>query len=295
MRRFCGRSIDIAAFVLGLLPFVRPSDVLAGFYRFGLLGSATLQDLPADSEGPRFVFNATSLQTGADARLSRPYIADYKVGIYSTPTTTIARAVAASSGFPPFFSPVIVRPRGGAWQEGVEGVVDKGLDTLRRRMILCDGGVYDNLGLQTVGKYATVLVSDASAPTDVEPDGGGVLYSLVRGGLRVVFLMLGQLQARRKAEMIADAKERAGEGIKRAYWDIATKIDGYRVVTPMTHDNELTASLQNVRTRLNHFTPREQGQLINWGYALADAAMRRWVLSEEPARGEWPVPEWRLD
>jgi hypothetical protein len=28
-----------------------------------------------------------------------------------------------------------------------------------------------------------------------------------------------------------------------------------------------------MRTRLNKFSPEEQAQLINWGYALADAAL----------------------
>ena len=39
-----------------------------------------LQDLPDDASGPRFVINATSVQTGALFRFSKPYIADYRVG-----------------------------------------------------------------------------------------------------------------------------------------------------------------------------------------------------------------------
>ena len=29
-----------------------------------------------------------------------------------------------------------------------------------------------------------------------------------------------------------------------------------------------------MRTRLNAFSPKEQAHLINWGYALADSALR---------------------
>jgi NTE family protein len=29
-----------------------------------------------------------------------------------------------------------------------------------------------------------------------------------------------------------------------------------------------------MRTRLNKFNDKEQGQLINWGFALADSALR---------------------
>ena len=39
----------------------------------------TLQDLPDD---PRFVINATNVQTGSLWRFSKPYMADYRVGLY---------------------------------------------------------------------------------------------------------------------------------------------------------------------------------------------------------------------
>ena len=32
-----------------------------------------------------------------------------------------------------------------------------------------------------------------------------------------------------------------------------------------------------MRTRLNKFNEREQCELINWGYAICDAAIRRYV------------------
>jgi NTE family protein len=35
--------------------------------------------------------------------------------------------------------------------------------------------------------------------------------------------------------------------------------------------------LAEIRTRLNPFSDEEQEQLINWGYALCDAAMRTHV------------------
>ena len=293
--RFCGRSIDVAAFFIGwLVPGIRPSDALAFFYRGGLFGKATLQDLPADDNGPRFVLNATGLQTCADVRFSRTYIGDYKVGLYLKPTTSLALAVAASSGFPPVFSPVVVKPEGGTWDPNVSGEAGADLDKLRERMILSDGGVYDNIGLQTISKYKIVLASDASAPQPIEPDGAGALGSVVSGGLRVVLIMLGQIQSRRKVELIAQAKAGAALGVKRALWDIATKIDDYKVPA-MVADNALTDSLQTMRTRLNRFTPEEQGRLINWGYALADASMRRWIAPAQPVPKHWPVPDYPLN
>ena len=40
-----------------------------------------LQDLPSDKEGPRFVINATNVQSGALWRFSKPYMGDYKVWV----------------------------------------------------------------------------------------------------------------------------------------------------------------------------------------------------------------------
>ena len=42
-------------------------------------------DLP-DPSGPRFVTNATSVQTGALFRFSKPYIADYRIGRVLNPS-----------------------------------------------------------------------------------------------------------------------------------------------------------------------------------------------------------------
>ena len=69
-----GRTIDAGSIVVGiLLPGSTPTKIVDA-YRKHLLGDATLQDLP---DRPRFVINATNVQTGALWRFSKPYMADY--------------------------------------------------------------------------------------------------------------------------------------------------------------------------------------------------------------------------
>ena len=63
----------------------------------------------------------------------------------------------------------------------------------------------------------------------------------------------------------------------------------------MVRDNETTESLRNIRTRLNKFSPEEQGKLINWGYALTDTALRRWYFKDKRETGRWPIGEYALD
>ena len=73
------------------------------------------------------------------------------------------------------------------------------------------------------------------------------------------------------------------------YWGITTQIGDYVLADAFNKDSSTTAALQRVRTRLNKFSAEEQGKLISWGYALTDAAMRKWALpagAPKPAR--WP-------
>ena len=98
--------LDLPAIVLGMLPFVNAANVAAEIYDRVLFRRATLQEL---SERPRFVFNATSLQTGSLWRFSRDYAAEYRVGHWPAPDLRLAVAVGASAAFPPFLSPVSIR------------------------------------------------------------------------------------------------------------------------------------------------------------------------------------------
>ncbi len=108
IRALASTTIDRASILGGLFTPGSISDKVADAYREHLFDNATLQDLPDDASGPRFVINATSVQTGALFRFSRPYIADYRVGRVLNPTVELAVAVAASSAFPPVLSPCTI-------------------------------------------------------------------------------------------------------------------------------------------------------------------------------------------
>ncbi len=107
LRRLAGKTIDVPAIAIGLItPGVTIGERVAGAYRKHLFGQSTLQDLP---DRPRFVFNATNIQSGALWRFAKPYMRDYRVGEVKAPQVDVATAVAASSAFPPFLSPVVLK------------------------------------------------------------------------------------------------------------------------------------------------------------------------------------------
>ena len=77
--------------------------------------------------------------------------------------------MAASSAFPPVLSPLQLK-LDPARVERVEGN-DLHEKPYTSRVVLTDGGVYDNLGLETVWKrYDTVLVSDGGGQMSPEPE-----------------------------------------------------------------------------------------------------------------------------
>ena len=77
VRALAGKTIDVSAVAIGLLPFTSASKRIAAAYRKNLFHRNTLDMFP---ETPRFVVNATNLQSGALWRFMRPYTRDWKVG-----------------------------------------------------------------------------------------------------------------------------------------------------------------------------------------------------------------------
>jgi len=73
VRTLAGRTIDAEAIILGLALPGRVSDRVAAAYEEHLFGTATLQEL---ADAPRFVFNATNVQSGALWRFMKPYMRD---------------------------------------------------------------------------------------------------------------------------------------------------------------------------------------------------------------------------
>lgn len=286
LRDFCKRNIDVSSGIAGLIrPFRSISQMVASKYRKYLFGDATLQGLP---DNPRFIIYATSLQTGASFRFSKPYMADYKVGRVDSPEVPLATAVAASSAFPPVLSPVVLKADGYKWTR-MQGTDLFDNEKFRSRLYLTDGGVYDNLGLEAIwDRYQTVLVSDAGAPLEMVAKPPKLWLSQT---VRTLGIISEQTRALRKRRLVSDYIADVREG---AYWGIASHADDYRLADAMIKDNKLTGTLKEIRTRLNKFSDEEQGHLINWGYALTDTAMRKHVLPEATQPGSWPDPKFPL-
>jgi NTE family protein len=279
VRGLAGRTIDRPSILSGILT---PRQTIAGkvadAYRDHLFGGATLQDLP---DHPRFVLNATNVQTGSLFRFSKPYMADYRIGRVDDPAVDLATAVAASSAFPPVLSPLrlkVDRP----WT----GPGELQRPPYTTDVVLTDGGVYDNLGLETAWKrHRTILVSDGGGQMAPQPDPE---HDWARHSFRINGLIDNQVRSLRKRQIVAGFVRGDRDG---AYWGIRS--DAAHFGPPpdsLPCPPEQTLALAQTRTRLEAMPGERQERLINWGYAICDIAVRRWMAPDAPPPEGFPYP-----
>jgi NTE family protein len=268
MRAMAGTTVDVGAVFGGIFLPGSISDRVAEAYDDVLFKGAKLRDLPDDSgkKAPRFVINATNVQSAALWRFSRPYMGDYRVGLVRNPDVTLGTAVAASSAFPPVLSPMTLPIK-----QTVEAT--KGADLNRppytTTAVLSDGGVYDNLGLETVKRFKTLLVSDAGQKIAPEPDPHD---DWVRHSIRILDVIDNQVRSLRKRDLIKayDRGDHTG-----TFWGIGTHFVDYKLASdPLKCAARNPQPLAEIPTRLEKMPLNVQNRLMNWGYAICDAALR---------------------
>jgi NTE family protein len=266
--------------VLGaLLPKTTINQQLVRRYR-KLFEGHTLADLPTR---PEFVFDATSLQSGDLWRFSNRVEGDWRVGSQRAPRTELARVVAASSAFPPVLSPARFSFASGVLTGGEDAEVNSSPYTTR--VVLADGGVYDNLGLQAVwSRYEQVLISDA----------GGHMGNTARPKafwplqfFRVLSVIDNQVRDLRKSQAVQSFIDGRRTG---TYWGIRSHVRDFHLADPIAEPSDATVkALAGVATRLRRMSDLQQERLVNWGYVICDTAMRAHVETSLPP-GTLPYP-----
>jgi predicted acylesterase/phospholipase RssA len=174
MRGFLARDLKRRVLVAALRPdrlarlLVDPryslTEVLAAVLDREVFGGATLGGLR--ERRPRLVLNATCVNHGTGWRFTPERMGDWILSTRDQETLRafpLARAVACSAAFPGGFAPVALS---GARYFAGSAVAP-------REVLLTDGGVDDNLGVQALlaEECTRVVVSDGSFPfaTDTRP------------------------------------------------------------------------------------------------------------------------------
>jgi NTE family protein len=292
--RFCefaGHNLRTGAILKRLLPWnwMRTSTAVTELMRRYErdLTKLKLIDLP---DRPEFVLSATDMAFGVNWVFEKERVGNYQIGYLTPPPSEwlLARAVAASSCFPPVFNPMPVNAEYDVYKRGKAPVEKR--KNAAKGLRLTDGGVYDNLGLEPVWKsHETVLVSDGGATFDPEPDKG-----LFRRLKRYTDIVGNQVSALRKRWLISNFL--SGQLIG-TYWGIGSLVENYDLLGHPGYPPDLVENLiAEVRTDLDAFSEAEIKVLVNQGYLLADAAVDRHqpqLISVSPKpRLEIPYVEW---
>ncbi len=231
-------------------------------------------------EKPRFTFCATDLQFGANWTFERDGSGDYLAGQFrSLASEPVARAVAASSCFPPVFLPLtLALPRSGEADSDRPSVVH-----------LTDGGVYDNLGMQPVWSgRPVVLVSDGGAPFDFEV--GTKPWSRLA---RYAAIATNEVGSLRLQWLLARVRK---EEIRAATWRIGNSTHSYVRDDIGGYSKQLARDVvAEIRTDMDGFLESEIRVLENHGYLLAAASTSGFVddlLEANAPAPRAPHPEW---
>lgn len=333
VRAFCNKDLRTRVVIGGRL---WPQYWLAMIYNLGalpgnalirpydeLFGCRKLSHLPGPTTGgPRFVFCATSVETGlcwhfhggADGRMG-----DFHIGYCHVGPTKLSEAVAASSAFPPGFGALCLKlpadpDRIDPWgrvrppTENTDRIIERNKG---KKVLLTDGGVYDNLGVEPFwndGKR--FIISDAGHPFSSKTGGWQALIARLKrvadisatqvGAVRKRWLME-EISRQTRLRELADknpqlAEDSAGLRFRAGtLWGIDTIPRKFPQRTDSWYELEVLKQLAAVRTDLNRFSDGEQGCLQNHGYWLADAAIRSYAtdMAANPgAAFSWPCPDW---
>ena len=100
-----------------------------------------------------------------------------------------------------------------------------------------------------------------------------------------------QVRSLRKRVLLACYLDRSGNPVtarKGVYWGIRTDIKDYQLGDALDCPHDRTLELAQVATRLEAMPDELQERLINWGYAVCDAGLRKHYPPRTPSAPRFP-------
>jgi NTE family protein len=258
-RYLATRSIAVGSVIGGILdPFESRLDKLAGTYDRDLFSGKALAAL---STGPRIYLNATNLATGnmfffvagADGKCE---MGEHELGVIEAPGFSIARAVAASSAFPPVFPPLRLGPDVYPPAACCDYVT------------LSDGGLYDNMGINPALRERNALdyliVSDGGKPFTIKSGPTESSALVLREALDIMMEQIRGLEFDR-----LEHRKKAGVG-PTPLWFSIDSVEG----ESQPGDAVFAASID---TNLKALNAAERAVLSRHGGSLVESRIRRYA------------------
>ena len=140
--------------LLRVFPFwlTRKANLLAKVFEKKWNINGTFSDI---DDFPTWCVNCTTYETGKRFHITQKTIGDYAIGYADNHHFRISDAMAASAGFPFLIGPYRIKRKQFNWSNPTHEIKDELIDahfSRRRHYHLWDGGVYDNLGIESIFK-----------------------------------------------------------------------------------------------------------------------------------------------
>ncbi|NND98032.1 MAG: patatin-like phospholipase family protein [Pirellulaceae bacterium] len=273
-----------------LRSLLRPWRLLSG--RASVLGDAieshwgitgSLGDLPIE---PRWIINATCYQTGKNWRFQRDLMGDYQAKYIPDPEFRLSHALAASAAVPGLIGPLLIRSRQHRWCEyqsaiGVEGDWQP-IEPKYRHLHLWDGGVYDNLGVESLFKPGDglcdeadfLIVCDASRPLSSESRQSRWRPGYLKASMRLVDVATDQVRSLRARMLIEYFKQNPGTGAYLRLGSVATRANARgAVANKVTLSDSDIQFVAQIETTLRRLSGNEFSLLFRHGFEIADTML----------------------
>lgn len=210
-----GREITIRSFLQPWYFWEGRAPLLSQCMRHNWGIWANLNDIPLE---PRWVLNATAYESGRDWRfIPQRRMGDYALNYVKAPHIPLTDAMAASAGYPGLIGPLVLQTDSYEWYQ-YEGHKEVPAKPLFKKLHLWDGGVYDNLGTESLFKVRGhtfrdeinfAIICDASKGTELMP----CSWNLVNRAYRLVGIAMDQVRGMRARTLVDSFERNPGIGV----------------------------------------------------------------------------------
>ena len=240
--------------------------------------SGNLADLPIS---PRWIINATCYQTGKNWRFQRDLMGDYHTKYIVDPAFRLSHALAASAAVPGLIGPLVLKSRKHQWSEFCEDEWQS-ISPKYKRLHLWDGGVYDNLGVESLFKPGVelkegsdfLIVCDASRPLASDANDSRWNPGYLKASLRLVDVATDQVRSLRARMLMEYFKQNPGTGAYLKMGLNAKRLHSRKKAgeEPTLSDDEVNQA-SGIETTLRRLTHREFSLLVRHGFEVADVTL----------------------
>ena len=247
--------------------------------------SGTLNDIPYQ---PRWTLNATTYESGKNWRfIPQRRMGDYVVNYVEKPNILLADAMAASAAYPELIGALVLDTRKYNWFK-FRGKNREEIDLEFNKLHLWDGGLYENLGVESLFKIENehpypddcnfLIVSDASNPIRFNKHTTRPL----KRALRLIAISMDQVRSLRARILINHFENHKNSGVyfkigntgRKILEDVKTNNKLINELTKNSLPADEAQSAQDFETTLRKLTETEYDLLYQHGWEVANFTLQ---------------------